>query len=549
MLSISSIELSKRYSYLLFIFILLVACGIYSSSLSVPFYLDDSGSIVENSVLHSGDISELWKYYGLRAGGYFTFYVNYAIDGLEPMGFHLTNVAIHVINGVIVYFLCRSLITFVNRRNIYQIEAKNVTSLAITSIWLLHPLNSQSVIYVVQRLSELSALGFFLTALGYFQFRNSRGFNRLVWSLVICTGIAAGIGSKQNYFTVFPFILAIEYIFANKETQKRFNWTVVYAILIFAILVPFIGEFLSALDYKTRENHAISRSDYFYSQLPILFIYIRKFFAPYDIQLFMQVERYSELTWSVVAALIGHCLLIITAYRARMKFPLLTVGVALFYCGHLVESSIVPITDYAFEHRNYVPSLGLCFALCGLISMLIHTQKISVKNTRIFFVSLVMLLSAFTGIRVVQWQDPFLFFEREVALSPKSALANHGFGYQLMKKQEFEKAETYLANAYNYKLQNNQISVSSLNLYMTALFQLGKYSKANQVASNALRYLRYASHRSQILGNMSFGYIKMGMCDFALNIAKRAIDLDPSNQAAKNNYQYCLQVLSAEHHK
>lgn len=536
-------------NYLVWLFLCLLASAfVYSGSVTIPFYLDDIGSIVSNPILHSGQISALYDHYGLRIGGYLTFYINLLLGAKDPYWFHIANVAIHLTNGLLVFLFVRSISRFIQSR--INIELFNIEFFAIfvAGLWLLHPLNSQPVVYIVQRLAELAATGFLLTGWAYFQFRNTEKWWRWLWLLLIASGVVIGVSSKQNYFTIFVVLFVIEYVFGNCKVKQRINKVFFVSVVIFAIFVPFIADLLNAIDIRTRENHSIPRSEYFYSQLIILFVYIRKFLLPVDIQLFMSVDIYKEVVIPVFIAMLAHVVFIIAAYRFRYTFPYLTLGTILFYASHLVESSIIPITDFAFEHRTYIPNVGL--SLIVLEILIQCNKKIKLTAPKIVVVPVVLLIAfaVITYKRVEQWQDPLLFYKREVALSPISALANQGYGFELMKLKRYEEAEPYLANAYNYKLQQNQLSVSNLNLYMTVLFHLDKYAQANQVANKAMQYIRYAPYKSQILGNMSYGYIKMGMCDFALNIAKRAVDLDPNNQSAKMNYQHCLQELQNQHH-
>lgn len=526
--------------------LLIVTAFVYMNALAVPFYLDDIGSIADNTVLHSGSLSELYWHYGLRTGGYLTFFVNYIIDGVNPYWYHVFNVCLHLVNGIAIFLFSTALIKQLYEKLAIDDQDIKLTSLFVTAVWLLHPLNSQPVIYTVQRLAELAALGFFITGLAYFHGKSAVGWKKLLWGILLLIGLVIGVSSKQNYFTIFVFIFAFEWLFGTAIVQRRFLVISSISLIVFSALIPFLSDFLHKIDLMTRENHAIARSEYFLSQLIILATYIRKFIFPYDMQLFMHTKIFSDVGLTVVIAFLFHCCVIAGSIVYRKKHPLICVGLLLFYCAHLVESSIIPITDFAFEHRTYIPNVGLCFVLFSLGSLLVKRFEISQDISRTAALALIVGLMIMTFIRVEQWKEPLSFFEREVTLSPLSAAANQNYGYELVKAKKYQEAETYLANAYHYKLQRNQISVSSLNLYMTVLFHLEKYSQANKVARNAMKYIQRDVYRSQIMGNMSYGYIKMGMCDFAIGIAKRAIQLNPSNQAAKNNYEYCMQTLRAE---
>jgi hypothetical protein len=121
-------------------------------------------------------------------------------------------------------------------------------------------------------------------------------------------------------------------------------------------------------------------------------------------------------------AVAGLLLLAAGAYALRNKQPLITFGIAFFFVGHAMESTIIPL-ELVFEHRNYLPMLGILLPLAYYaLNPRLHMPSVRVR--RAAFLLLVVLFAGLTAARAQQWGDTLLMRTLEVERHPRSVRAH-----------------------------------------------------------------------------------------------------------------------------
>ncbi|NQZ05992.1 MAG: tetratricopeptide repeat protein [Algicola sp.] len=536
-------------SILLFFALLVVTViAVYYPSLSVPFYLDDRESILTNVSVHSPTLDLLVNGPDrMRIIGYFTLWVNYQIGGLEPFGYHVVNLIIHVLNSLLVYVLAYQLFCHFSPQGLSSTELKKqqtlhrLWALAITAVWALHPLNTQAVTYVVQRLASIVTLFYLLTIIFYIQVRKQTNLTKTAgYSVLIVICIVAGLHAKQNYVGVVVFLLAWELLTAPAKVRKVLLWFIAGASLVILATAPFIPWFWQTLNAFTRDYSAATRPEYFYSQMIVLWDYVLRFFYPFSLQLDIDQNLQKSMEPIVGLSLLAHLLVLGVAYKLRKILPLLLVGVLLFYSGHVVESFIIPIKDLAFEHRTYISNIGLVIALAALLRYWADSASVMRGHWLVGGLAVVLIVASITTVkRNVMWQDPLAFYANEVKLSPEHPRANASYGNELMKLQRFADAEVYIKKGVDFNIARGKITASSLIAFMTVLYEQEKYQQASHIVMLGLRHIKRPLDRSNLLANLAYGYIKMGYCDFAKGLLKTALKLNPNNKDAKTNLAYC----------
>ncbi len=550
------IQNQARSTLVFLILMVLSITLVYYPSLSVPFYLDDRGSIVSNIAIHS-DSLDLLLQSGLerRFIGYFTLWANYQVGGLEPLGYHVVNIAIHIINSILVFVLVSRLISYFHPTQQSATRRQQMLlAMMVAAIWALHPLNSQPVTYVVQRLASIVTVFYLLTIIFYVQlrrypFKYEFRARTIAYCLLLTGAIVGGLHAKQNFVAVFAFLYCWE-LLTSSGLVRRYLFTLSLWLGVLLILIsPFIPEFWLMLDNSTRDTHAISRTDYFYTQQVVLWDYLGRFFYPFSLQLNIDVVLQKSLTPLVALAMLGHLIVLSIAYYYRKVMPLMVVGVAFFYTSHMIESFVFPIKDLAFEHRMYVGNIGLLLALAGLVQywwQQKRTGRFNIRRTIYVIVGLLLVLSFTTVKRNILWQTPLEFYANEVANAPQHARANASYGNELMKLGRFDEAEAYLKKSVDINLAKNKVTASGLTSYITVLYHLHKYQKASQVAVIGLKYVNTPVERSALLGKMAYGYMQMGIYDFAKGLLSKALTLDPNNSEVRANLELCLLKLKQQ---
>ena len=355
----------------------LLTAAIYAPGLSGSLYLD-SGKLyqVEQVYREKGADVELndlafAKQYG-RVIPQLTFYFNIAIDGgVNPYAIKLTNVLIHVVNAMLVYLLA----TLLLERTRYR-QQRHVLAAAVALAWLVSAVNVSGVLYAVQRMNQLAtlfslaALAFYLLLRGAPSWRPVSGGRllALVTGVVVLTGIA--YTCKENALLVPVFIVLIEwYLFPDLPAWLRTKaglTTAAAAAVALAVLIAWLLPGSSLLDYSTR---TFTLDERVLTETRILWIYMTQLILPTSTATGLYQDGLPVSTGilspaSTVFALAGIAGLIAFAirFRGNENVGIIAFGIAFFLAGHLLESTVFPLELY-YEHRNYLPSVGIYMAL------------------------------------------------------------------------------------------------------------------------------------------------------------------------------------------
>ncbi len=476
MLNRQQLQQLMRRNHIQILLLLLAVIIAYAASLNAPFYLDDYHSIVENPVIRDiGNMLEQRNFQLMRLLGYYSLAGNYAIHGLAVTGYHIFNILIHLLTSIAVLYLLKGMVAVVYR------DADNplvwYLPLLVALIFAVHPLQTQAVTYIIQRHAALVAL-FYIAAMVSYVYARKDG-RKWLYLLTALFSVLALL-SKENAVTVFAALLLLEIVFFQQFNRKKIIlWMLAGIILVsaFALLLFYLlGIDLKWLDRftHTEDVRHISRLEYFTTQLPIIWHYIRLFFVPLGLHLDYDIAlRQDFFTFTVLIALLAHVLLITLAISQLKKLPLLGFAILFYYLAHSVESGIIPILDLAFEHRTYLPNLGLAIVLGYiLLWLLFHTPY-----RRLAALLIVLVLSIFlllTIARNLQWADPVDFYLNETRLSPNKERTWSELGKIYLAQGQINEALQALASALNLGRQDDgsvrALPTTFLNTYIALIY-------------------------------------------------------------------------------
>lgn len=427
----------KSYISLLPLFFL--AGYIYWPGMAGDFVFDDYPNVVNNPYIHLfdgswgslvdaslGGVSSPWG----RPLSMASFALNYHFFGGDAFSFKLTNLAIHITNGLLVFILAKQLWL-----RLIGEERSDLAALWVASIWLLHPLNLTPVLFVVQRMTSLAAL-FTLAALClYLQGRQSSGWRRWVMLMMaLLVFWPAGLLSKETAL-IFPgIIVLIEWLAREKAGGgKSYLWgmfgCVILAVPFLYVAWPFVEQ-----TYLLRDFSPVER---LYTELKVLWFYVLQTFIPWpdfyglhhdDIQisrgLFDPIgTAISGLAWGLV---------ILFAFTQRKSKPWITFSVFFFLIGHLLESSILGL-EIAYEHRNYLPIFGIFFGAACLLVPPSSSALYSVPRL-VFMLCFLSLCGTVTAIRAMQWGDEYIRTQIEANAHPGSARTHYDAARAILDK-------------------------------------------------------------------------------------------------------------------
>lgn len=509
--------------------------------MQVPFYLDDYSSIRDNPLVYRWEgLGHLAKA-NLRFLGYLTFALNYKIHQLDVFGYHVVNILIHILASWAVWFLVRILLKTPKVRTESTKSLSAWLPFTAAAVFALHPLQTQAVTYVVQRLASLAAL-FYISGLAFYLLGRLKGLRTLPGAVSCAAAFlcfACGLFTKQNVATFPLAVLAMELICFDHPPKRRlmilfgggagvlFVWTVVCAVFQLNPLS------LETLDRLTRETHKISRKDYFLTQLKVLWTYFRLLLFPVGLHLdYHTVVETSPWGPRVLAAAAGHGFLVGLAWTFRRRAPLFSLGIFLAYIAHGVESSIFPIEDLAFEHRTYLPNAGLILALSWVLWNSAG-RKAPVPARMGVLACLLVLLGWLTWQRNETWRHPILFWADNVKWAPHKSRPKEELAGRLLEAGRIDEAITLLKAAARRDEQGRYhfSDVAVLNL-TKALHLKGKNETALEILNNALQHRMHPVYHSQALAIKAQVLLELGRPDEAAETLRRSLRLFPGNEAA-----------------
>lgn len=360
-----------------------------------------------------------------------TFLIDGAIWGMDPFGFKLGNLMLHLATGIAVFFLVKE----IAKRSINTHTDPALLALVITTVWLLHPIQAGTVLYVIQRMAMLSTLFIVMTLLAYMigrvhmeAGRARRGSIWLFITVPLLTMLAAF--SKENGLLALLLCGVVEWGWframpgASRPRAVRLFliWLVAAPILVGLFLLLVQPELFLA-DYGNRRFNLTER---LLTQSRVLFDYTGKLLWPSKLSMFRDEYTVSTGLFSppiTSFALLGWAAVVTAAIRLRSRLPLFSGGVAIYLVGHLMESSVFPLMIY-FEHRNYLPSLGVWLAVSGLLLPLWQHLRPKMDTPHavaaIGLVGLFAVLSFATHGRALVWETKELLIRQSLQHYPNS---------------------------------------------------------------------------------------------------------------------------------
>lgn len=440
---------------------LLVAFA-YANAFGGAFVFDDIPEIRDNRLLRDlGSYlpgGEGQRSLPTRWVGYLTFAVNYRLGGLSPRGYHAVNVGVHLGATLLVYALVVLTFRTPRLRGSALAEAPAAPAFLAAALFATHPLQTQAVTYVVQRLTSLATLLYLLAVVLYVRWRlaglagRPRPARAGGYALVLASLVLA-MHTKEIAFTCPLALAAYEACFFGPGPRRR--WWALGPLLATSLLVPIAvlrlsrpaGEVLADAADRLRVLTPVSRGDYLVTQLAVVAKYLGLLAWPagqnldHDFPLFR-----SLLAPRVLLSLALHlALLALAAYllartakgRARPLDPawrLVAFGVVWFFLALSVESSLVPIVDLVYEHRVYLPSAGLFAAVATAAALLLRrlSPEDPARATALLAVLLALLLGGLTLRRNAVWADDLTLWTDAVERSPGKARPHLNLGTALV---------------------------------------------------------------------------------------------------------------------
>jgi hypothetical protein len=350
-----------------------VALAAYCNTFYAPFNFDDLPNITQNPNIQINPFS--WDglerfvkntYKGsIRVFSFFTLVLNYYFGGFNVFGYHLVNLIIHIASGIFLYWFLLLTFNLPSLKEKYGSVSYKV-ALFTSLIFITHPIQTQSVTYIVQRMASMAGMFYLLSLVLYIKGRLSSGWPRFLYFVGMVLTYLLGVFSKENAAILPLFVALYEfYFFQNFDLgpkgKKVLFWLVGILVILGAFGLFILGpRYLDVIEegYRFRTFTMWER---ILTQFRVVVYYLTLLIYPHPSRLNLDYDFSISKTildppTTLMSILIVGVLIGYGIWTAK-KRPVISFCI-FWYFGNLVtESSIFPL-EIAFEHRLYLPSVG-----------------------------------------------------------------------------------------------------------------------------------------------------------------------------------------------
>lgn len=551
-------QINKPPARLLFIatFVAVVLL-IYANTFQSPFVFDDLNYITKNDPhVHMTKLS--WAQFSEavfegkpnnRPIANASFALNHYFNGKDTTGYHAVNLAIHLLTGLFLFLLLEK--TFrrltaddgkTRRNGPAGPDAGDMLSPAWIAffaalLWLIHPVQTHAVTYIVQRMTSLAAMFYILCLLLYVQGRmaaeNGRRGSTAAWFAGCLAAGACAFATKQNTGTLPLFVLLYEWYFFQDLRPVRSGRIIIGGLAAAAIFLVIASFYLGA-DPVERILSSYSRRDFtlpqrVFTEWRVVAYYISLMVFPHPGRLNLdhdyplsQAMLDPVMTGISGAMIIG--ILAAAVYTAK-RDRLLSFAL-LWFAGNLViESSVIGI-EIIFEHRLYLPSMMVAAAAVWIFVRRVPARWPSGIPRMAPLVAVAVVLCLWTWQRNQVWATDVAFWRDCTRKSPEKVRPLYNLAFSLQNRGDDDAAVRYYRRALR---QPNPAAHYNMGL---ALNNIGHYEEAVSAFFNAVKMDYRPAGIHQHIG---YALSNMGEFQGAMQHYQRAVERQPDNQAARKN--------------
>jgi len=441
-----SAQRARVRSTILMALALVVVALLYKPGLAGTFLFDDYPNIVDNQDVHvTTSTARAWTQamWASPASEFqrplasLSFALNHFFTGLAPAPMKATNLAIHLLNGWLLFVVLRRIVRIACPAD-SRAEARTCAWLPaiVATAWVAHPINLGAVLFVVQRMESLAQV-FVLLGLWFYldarqrQSRNESGAGWRLWLAVpACTVL--GVAAKESAVLLPLYAAVLELTVLGSLRRPRASLLAFFCVFLIipgalglAWLLPgVLGDGVYSFRAFTLAQRLLTEPRVLLDYAAWTLCPLPGFFSFYH-------DDYPISTGlltppATLFSIIGLLAIVVAAVFLRKRRPLAALGLGWFLAAHALTGNILPL-ELVFEHRNYFASAGLLLAAISLVWPI--TARPRLPLARIATVAALLLLCAGSlFMRATIWGDPVLFAVNEAARHPQSPRATYDLG-------------------------------------------------------------------------------------------------------------------------
>ena len=475
---------------------------VYSNTFHGSFHFDDEPSIVNNyAIKHIQNLRSIWNFYPTRFITYLSIAFNYQLGGLKVFGYHLFNLLVHLGSAMLIWWL--TILTFhtpLIKKEAISAYAKPIAFFT-SAIFLLHPIQTQPVNYIIQR-ATLLATFFYIASLSLYvkaRLKQKERPSSHIWKVYYSGSLLMAVISMLSKEIAITLPLAVFlYEFCFLRIKKDFRWKYFTPFFIIMLIMSMAILFTKALDFKrlggaVEDGSSLSVLPYFLTQAKVKVTYLRLLFIPLNQNLDYDYPiAKSIFEIPVIFSFLVLFFILLAGIRLFHKHKLISFGIFWFFITLLPESGIIPIKDIIFEHRLYLPMAGFSLFLVSTVYYLFGAKTL--KPMVAILLIIIACYSVLTYRRNSIWKDEFTLWNDVIRKSPKKVRPYNNRGLAYIKQGD-----------------------------------------PSQAFSDFNRAIQIDPHLALAYYNRGLAYQKQGNLNQAISDYNRAIQINPNYVQAYNN--------------
>lgn len=524
--------------------ILLLTTIVYANSIHNDFTnWDDLSLVVENPAIRSLSIDNLIDIFAPKPGKTYqpirvlSYAIDYSLWKLNPLGYHLGNIALHGFSAVILYLLLASLLNQIRPES--SLESNRLIALLASLLFAVHPVNVEAVTWISSR--KYGLLAFFYFSSFYFYIKTSaKGrYHKIFYTLSVVSYVLSLLSSP--FSVTLPAIL---FVYDYCRIRDINPYTVIKSRLLSYLpyIVLSISQFIILWNSFTTtpgpepaiKSHEMDSIFYtFLTMLRVLYDYMKNLMFPFWLNnMYVDYTSTSLFEYKVILSLLIIFFLLGILFfqvRAGNKVNLFCFG--WFVLTWLPVSNIIPISTKMADRYLYLPAVGL-FLFFSLAVYNISHRWFSRKVTQVVTVPLlaflVFSLSYLSIDRNRVWANSQTLWEDSLRKAPAYWVPHMNLGLTMAQQGRIEEAISY----YRESLRLNPNSVHTHNNLGVVLLERGQIGDA---IGHYVAALRLKSDYAETYNNLGVALFRLGDFDKAIAHYREALRLDPDFGKAHNN--------------
>ena len=510
------------------LFLSAVTLALYWQALGNSFliYWDDNGYVTANIAIRGftwGNIKTAFSTF--YEGNYapiqiISYMFDHAIWGLKPSGFILTNILIHTANGILFYFL------------LTRLSWHRLPACLAALIFLVHPVQVESVVWISQRKNLLSMMFFLLSLYSYILYYEK---SEKLWGAPYVSSMVFFILAllTKSVAVILPLVLTAFDLCAPSKRDRKTLIVDKIPFFIAALIIALVAMKSQSGEFAGGRTSYHGGTPYatLLTMLPVLMRYVGMTLWPLDLSAVYAPAIKTGIDFEVAQATLLLFLIVMLGVLLYYRRRDLLFWFLFFFLGLLPVSQIVPIVTLMNDRYFYFPLLGASAFIVAVAFLIVSTVR---RGKTLVRISVGVIFSVILGHYVIEtydripiWKNEYALWEDAVRKVPHSPKAHFQYAHILEYQGEFGKAEE------QYELGLN-LSTSHFERYPLARL----HEKTGHLDKAIEEYQRFLSHSPGFLdarNNLALIYINEGKLDQAAEQYKIALQYKPDWAQGYNN--------------